>query len=330
MAPFSGDGVLWLCLGVSLFFAIRGIATDLRQVVDLTEIKHVEKEDKIISEGTEEALKLDTLLKLSQSTSHDLRAAALRIISERSTKGDTRDLLLEELASRHKVHQRRALNALNFLVSNRALARTSICSRLADVPTFTAIINCLCNLLEEHVEKTSMTNSPILPKTRPMGEKKALNILNVLLPENIPDALEAGIISRWLCRYPFPCAIAEPSRRRDVVILMKTWWSDDAIMSAIFSALSSHPEGVKQLRKHGLMGSMIEENDHDDEDDADSDVWMVDADEAGGSFSRTPWRRLQEGSAEEQALRRRRREAMVLSDGGWPIGNDDIIQRSID
>lgn len=73
---------------------MRGIATDLRQVVDLTEIKHIEREDKIISEGTEEGecylcsnisptayinifsvLKLDTLLKLSESTSHDLRAA---------------------------------------------------------------------------------------------------------------------------------------------------------------------------------------------------------------------------------------------------------------
>lgn len=94
MAVFSGDGVLWLCLGISLFFAVRGITTDLRQVVDLTEIKHVETEDKIISEGTEEgaqdpsdtsrmmtdiisvpALKLDTLLKLSESTSHDLRSA---------------------------------------------------------------------------------------------------------------------------------------------------------------------------------------------------------------------------------------------------------------
>ena len=41
--------------GVSLFFAVRGIATDLRQVRDLTEIKHVdEKEDKMISEGTED------------------------------------------------------------------------------------------------------------------------------------------------------------------------------------------------------------------------------------------------------------------------------------
>lgn len=45
-------------IGVSLFFAIRGIATDLRQVVDLTEIKYVDKEDKIISEGTEEGARM--------------------------------------------------------------------------------------------------------------------------------------------------------------------------------------------------------------------------------------------------------------------------------
>jgi hypothetical protein len=41
---------------VSLFFAVRGIAADLRRVSDLTEIKHVEKEDKIISEGTEDGI----------------------------------------------------------------------------------------------------------------------------------------------------------------------------------------------------------------------------------------------------------------------------------
>lgn len=152
--------------------------------------------------------------------------------------------------------------------------------------------------------------------------------MNILLPENVPGALEAGIISRWLCKYPFPCALAQPSRRQDVVILMKTWWSDDAVMSSIFTTLSSHPDGIKQLRKHGLMGSMIEENDHDD-DDADSDVWMVDGDDTAGSFRRVSSRRLQEGSLEEQALRRRRREAMVLSDGGRPLGSDDIIQRPI-
>ncbi|KAJ5825737.1 hypothetical protein N7474_002875 [Penicillium riverlandense] len=331
MAVFSGDGVLWLCLGISLFFAVRGITTDLRQVVDLTEIKHVETEDKIISEGTEEALKLDTLLKLSESTSHDLRSAALRIISERSTKGGTRDLLLEDLASPNKLRRARALNALSFLVSNRALSRTSVCSRLGDLPTYIALVNCLCNFLNEHTEQTSTTNSPILPKTRPIGEKKALNILNILLPENIPAALEAGIISRWLCKYPFPCALSEPSRRQDVVILMKTWFLDDGVMSSIFSTLTSHNDGIKQLRKHGLMGSMIEENDQDDEDDEDDDVWMVNGEDTAGSTRRVSLgRRLQEGSIEEQALRRRRREAMVLSDGGRPLRGDDIIQRPLD
>lgn len=45
---------------------------------------------------------------------------ALRIISERSTKGGTRDLLLEDVASKDKLRQSRALTALHFLVSNRA------------------------------------------------------------------------------------------------------------------------------------------------------------------------------------------------------------------
>lgn len=169
--------------------------------------------------------------------------------------------------------------------------------------------------------------SPILPKTRPVGEKKALGTLNILLQENIPAALEAGVISRWLCKYPFPCALSEPSRRQDVVILMKTWWSDDAVMSSIFSTLSSNPEGIKQLRRYGLMVSMMSENDQDDEEgDEDSDVWMVDGEDTAGS-RQAPGRRFR-GTAEERAVRRRRREAMVLNDGG-PLVNDDIIQAPI-
>lgn len=47
--------LLMLCQpGVSLFFAVRGIAAELRRVRELTEIKQVEKEDRIISEGTED------------------------------------------------------------------------------------------------------------------------------------------------------------------------------------------------------------------------------------------------------------------------------------
>ncbi|OJJ63201.1 hypothetical protein ASPSYDRAFT_86843 [Aspergillus sydowii CBS 593.65] len=331
MAFHVSDKVLWICLGVSLFFAVRGIAADLHSVNELTEIKNDGTDDKIISEGTEDALKLDTLLRLSNSTSYDLRSAALRIIAERSVKANTRNLLLKDLASKNPERRNKAIPAVFFLVSNRALSRTSVCSRLKDFPTYTALVDCLCNLLGEHVEKTSDTVSPIFPRTRPPGEIKAMRTLNILLQENTPAALEAGIVSRWLANYPFPCALTEPSRRQDVVILMKTWWADDAVMSAIFGTLSSHPEGAKQLRKYGLMGSMLEENDHDelsddnDDGDEESDVWMVDGDDTAGSRP-IPARRHRDRNIEEQALRRRRREAMVLSDGRRPIGNDDIIQ----
>ncbi|KAL4883637.1 hypothetical protein BJY04DRAFT_215991 [Aspergillus karnatakaensis] len=334
MASHMSDRLLWLCLGVSLFFAVRGIAADLYRVHELTEIKNEDTDDKIISEGTEDALKLDTLLKLSNSTSYDLRSAALRIIAERSVKGDTKELLLKDLASQNPERRNKALSAVYFLVSNRALSRTSVCSRLQDLSAYTAVVDCLCNFLNEHVEQTSETISPIFPRTRPLGEKKALNTLNILLQENIPAALEAGVVSRWLANYPFPCALTEPSRRQDVVILMKTWWSDDTVMSSIFATLSSHPDGAKQLRKHGLMGSLLEENDHDevsddnDEDDEESDVWMVDGEDTAGS-RQIPGRRPRERNPEEQALRRRRREAMVLSDGRRPLGNDDIIQYPI-
>jgi len=123
--------------------------------------------------------------------------------------------------------------------------------------------------------------------------------------------------------------------------LMKTWWTDDAVMSSIINTLSSHQEGVKQLRKYGLMDSTNHENPHDiyDDDDGDaddgdddggggdgdSDVWMIDGE---GTAGPTPWsgRRIREGTAAEQALRRSRREAMVLSEPGRPLGRGDIIQ----
>jgi hypothetical protein len=48
----------------------------------------------------------------------------------------------------------------------------------------------------------------------------------------------------------------------------------------------------------------------------------------GQSFYTPPRPREREESHEEQALRRRRREAIVLNEGDRPLSQDDIIQRS--
>lgn len=218
------------------------------------------------------------------------------------------------------------------------VSRSSVTNRLKDLPTYTALVNCLCNFLAEHTEENIKTVSPILPRTRPQGEKKALNTLDIILRENVPAALEAGVISRWLSKYPFPCTTEDEPKRIDVVVLTKTWYTDDSVMSSIISTLSSHQEGVSQLRKYGLMGSRMAEHthsvyddeigdeyDHDDGSENDSDVWMVGGEETAGLPLWAGGRRRQEGTAEEQELRRQRREAMVFSESGRPLGRDDII-----
>jgi hypothetical protein len=89
---------------VTLFFAGRGLLAELRRVRELTEIRHEEDADRMISEGTEDgisyphsdtcfyadgvffclAIKLETLQKLCESSSFDLRSAYGILIFNRS------------------------------------------------------------------------------------------------------------------------------------------------------------------------------------------------------------------------------------------------------
>ncbi|EED16021.1 conserved hypothetical protein [Talaromyces stipitatus ATCC 10500] len=343
MALRSDNSILWLVLGLSLgFVAARRIIHDLYEIRTLTEITRPENDERMISKGTEDALKLETLQKLSESPSYELRGASLRIISERATKEPSWDLLLEDLAGKNKRRRNRAVNAIHFLFASRALSRVTLSPRLNDFSTYKAIVDCLCNFLEEHNVEYTTTESPILPRTRPPGEKKLLATLNILLVQNIPAALEAGVVSRWLSKYPFPCLRESTTttthgndyRRKDVVWLMKMYWPDDTFMSSIITTLVGTREGIRQLRKYGLMGSVMEEgkdmDDHDDGgDDEDSDVWMINGESTAGT-SWVPERlSFPEESYEEQVLRRRRREAMVFSEDGGPIRSDNIIQLPI-
>lgn len=86
-------------------------------------------------------------------TANDIsnNSRALRIISERSSKGETRDLLLEDLTSKDKNRRSKALNAMHFLVSNRACM--PIPSSKSDVPLM--------------AHKNSITHLHLHPAQRP-------------------------------------------------------------------------------------------------------------------------------------------------------------------
>ncbi|GAM38773.1 hypothetical protein TCE0_033f09781 [Talaromyces pinophilus] len=358
MALRSDNSILWLVLGLSLgFVAARRIVRDLYEVRELTEIKRPDNDENVISKGTEDALKLETLQKLTQSPSYELRGAALRIISERATKEPSWDILLEDLRSKNKPRRNRALDAIHFLFANRALSRVTLSPRVRELSTYKAVIDCLCNFLDEHTIEYTTIESPILPKTRPPGEKKLLATLNILLVQDIPAALEAGIVSRWLSKYPFPCyrnnddadgmngndsnSNVHKYRQKDIYWLMKMYWPDDTLMSSIITTLVGAPDGIRQLRKYGLMGSIMEEGrdlddkgdadgGHDDDEDADSDVWMINGESTAGTSWAPERLTVPDESLEEQTLRRRRREAMVFSEDGGPIGSENIIQPPIE
>ena len=159
--------------------------------------------------------------------------------------------------------------------------------------------------------------------TRNSDERMALDLLCYAIQNNVLGLLRHGIISRWLSQYPLAGEDTDINSRRKAVEELKSYNGEDFRMIEIVVRLNGVPEGRKQLRKHGLLGSGF------DETDMENDVVMVGGEGTAGLTAGRPSSntRLRDESSEEQALRRRRREAMVISEGGRPLGQSNIIQR---
>ncbi|KAI1618564.1 hypothetical protein EDD37DRAFT_272922 [Exophiala viscosa] len=183
----------------------------------------------------------------------------------------------------------------------------------------------------------------------------------------IKAALKAGLVTEWLAHYPFPCALPENQcfnfKRSDTVRLFDRdrWKMDDQLMASVIYHVIRHPLGRKQLvdagldtsRKHrGTADSSFAWNfsqmrrpawaadAHDDEDtlmfngrdtagivNDDLNVW----EEEGTTFlppGVIARQRSTERSQEEDLLRRRHREAIVVAERGAPLRRENILQRS--
>ena len=139
---------------------------------------------------------------------------------------------------------------------------------------------------------------------------------------NLTEALDAGLISRWLLYYPFGGSSTYGSRKRALVQELRALDSEDEVMSDIVNTICSEEEGWKQMIEYGLV------------EEFNLASVPPDGQTAYGVSNQGSWhnmmtrgRRVREESVEEQALRRRRREAMVLNEGGRPFEGGDIIHR---
>lgn len=201
----------------------------------------------------------------------------------------------------------------------------------------------------EHLKRSILPPSPVRPPRRPPQERRLLSILTKILDvNNMEMALSAGLVSRWLYRYPFPCNLAS-SKQHDIVAMfrLKAWGNDDPVMAEVMHFITSVPSGLEELREFGLTkitnfyaywhgGDWYEEWPSTRNDD----VVMTGGEDTAGILSAatetgrdqrpgSSWSRGHPtpGSQSDELQRRRRREAMVLSDGEGPLTEGNILQR---
>ncbi len=160
---------------------------------------------------------------------------------------------------------------------------------------------------------------------------RATVLLGILLQKDSRDAIRAGFI-QWLLDYPFGGDATLAWKQKIIADITANYYKDPTMDSIIAFAVSNE-EIREQLLQHGLLGTEEENIRLSQFDDRPGFGWVIGPDgvvlvDSSIYSSRGPnSRRVREESMEEQALRRRRREAMVLGESGRPIERGDIIER---
>lgn len=126
--------------------------------------------------------------------------------------------------------------------------------------TYKAIVDCLCNLLPEAraAEKISAF--------RKQPERDALYVLNLILDVNVVHVVKAGVISRWLVRYPFggPDASRHTKKKAIMEIIVDPSYYEDSdfghSMQTMLNYMSRSPVLRKEMAEHGLLDVLRRNN----------------------------------------------------------------------
>ncbi|EXJ88175.1 hypothetical protein A1O1_05103 [Capronia coronata CBS 617.96] len=332
---------------------------------------------KRLQKDSENSLKIETLRTLADGYGYELRTSAIKIVASRTARSRTKRLLLRDLASKDYTRRDNAINGLWMLLYHPSLSETKVSNEFHDAKVAAATVRALINVLplhninqhEPHPVEKKLPASPIRPAHRPAHEVSLLIILNNILSyagrritrpllgnDTMEAALGAGLVTRWLANYPFPCALPENSdfnfKKSDVARLFDrmAWLTDDPLMADIVLEVMQYPRGRKEMRDAGLQASRYRENvgrgayqsswdlpGWVTAAEEDNDVRMVGGEDTAGitdydelvghgdEGSARP--RSTERSREEDHLRRRHREAIVVAERGAPLRRENILQR---
>lgn len=155
---------------------------------------------------------------------------------------------------------------------------------------------------------------------RDVVEQGCLLVLGQLVDKFGPSgAVRARFVERWLVKEPWG-ATDEDRQLNFYESLLK-----DNLLNKILRPLVKDPIGLRQLVRVKLLPEAVQAGIN-----PVKDIRMVGGEStAGEDFDGmfVESRRRRDQSSEEEHIRRRHREAMVLNDGSRPLGRGDIIQR---
>ncbi|KAL8730309.1 MAG: hypothetical protein Q9181_004713 [Wetmoreana brouardii] len=207
-----------------------------------------------------------------------------------------------------------------------------------------SVIKCLSDLLplSYQYEAARMNGQP---SHRTQPESDAIKLLEFLLERHgARIGLECNLFSLWLARYPFGGDLeskhpsdrtAQTAAKQRVVENIRSYQDSDLAMTKILRLMMADEQACQMMSSCRLLVESCSSDGGDDENDDEdkySRLWYevhgtAPAPDPGLGPMMRRGQRVREESLEEQALRSRRREAMVLGEMGRPIERENIIQR---
>lgn len=384
MASVTGaaDRVLWTSVILTGVFAYWYAPYYLNYVKGLVAvpIPASKPSQPQLQQDAEESIKSRTLAELAGGPNYNLAASAIKLTATRFIRDKhAKQDLLRDLSSKDWQRRDRAINGLRLLLTFPAVKDLNLRQSFVDHDTYSALVTALVNLLSEHEQHQNQGNvytSPVRPIARSAHEQSILEALLILVDdpnqwsssdfhiEYAQPAINAGIITKWLSRYPFPCTLPENERfnfkRVDVSRLLErdVWGDDDPLMSKLVKILGKVPSGGRQLVDVGLKESSVSDRtnigsrewatrshptltfqdyqpvpewpvtgDSNDDNRADEEGQLIENEELLTRLGGPRSRDQSERPPGELSRQRRHRQAIVVAEAGVPLRPENILQR---
>ena len=186
--------------------------------------------------------------------------------------------------------------------------------------TYAAIVKSLeyCITDYEHNEYDSEWDNWHL---RDVVEQGCLLVLGYLVDKfGVEGLVKSRFIARWLAKEPWGDADDEKRQINFMDSLTRRYRLTQLCLPLYKDTVGGGRKQLEEAKLLPVTSTVVEEG-------ASGDTRMANGEATAGEDVNVEGRRRRDQSSEEEHLRRRHREAMVLNDGTRPLGRGDIIER---